>query len=139
MEDNFRKVLEEAEKLTNKSYTGLDTSFLVDLLLEMSNDFKDSVIEWTTINISHRLKLELSTAQYLRNSWKNTVERTIDKLQLKFDRNPTLKLWLQDNFDVAWKLAVKEYKRAQREYSDLPDIPYTDSPWSLDDILVYFD
>lgn len=139
MEDNFRKVLEEAEKLTNKSYTELDTSFLVDLLLEMSNDFKDTVVAWAATNMEHRLKIELCSNSRNINKWKVTVRRTIRDIQSKFRRNPSLRCWLEDHFYEAWETAVEQYKDDQYEYSDLPDIPYTDSPWSLDDILVYFD
>lgn len=136
--DVFKQVCEEAEKLMNKKLDEINTDFLVDLLLEMSNDFKDSIISWFGTNISHRYKIQniSKEKEYLIPDWKVTVNRTCSEIIRKIKRNPSLKKWVLKNWDEVWETALDDYADAQIKYKDLPDITDKQCPWGLDELLV---
>ena len=139
--DVFRQVCEEAEKLTNKKLDEIDTDFLVDLLLEMSNDFKDSIINWFGTNISHRYKIQNISKEksYLLPNWKITVNKSISNAKRKIKRNPSLKKWVLDNWDEVWETALEDYADAKIEFNDLPDITDKQCPWSFDELMIRMD
>ena len=138
--DIFAKLNEEAMKLTGKNMTELDTEFLVDLLFEMSNDFKDTVIAWLATNIEHRLKIQYSSNPNPKNGWVVTVNRTILDLNRKFRRNHSLEVWLQGNIKEAFNDGVASYNIARQQYGDLPELPKDlTNPWSFEELMTPID
>lgn len=136
MMDDFAKLTEEIEKLTRHQIDDLDVAFITECLLEMSNDFKDTVISWTATNIHHRLKLLYCSAASPNNEWKQMVNKCARDTRMKLGHNPTLRLWLEDNINEAWENAVSEYRDAQYEWKDLPDVTFQECPWTLDELLL---
>lgn len=131
----LEKLRVEAEKLTGKCFEELDVEFLTDLLLEMSNNFKSSVVRWMAINIYHRLKLFYCENALPKNGWKRMVNHCVRELNYKFKQDPSLKKWLVNNFEDAWEMAKGEYRDSRYEWEDLPELTFKNCPWDLETLL----
>ena len=138
--DIYLKIGEELEKLTGMNLVELDTRFLIEVLLEMSNDFKDSVISWLAINIEFRFKIKYLANDDLevKNRWAAIVNRTILNIKRKFRRSPSLESFLRDSVSMeeAFSIGVESYQSTQFEYDDLQDLPDNlTNPWTYEELL----
>lgn len=138
--DIYLKICEELEKLTDRDLEELDAEFLIEELLERSNDFKDTVISWLAINIEFRFKIQYLANDDLKikNRWAAIVNRTITNIKRKFRRTPSLESFLRDDasMEEAYFIGVETYQATQFEYDDLQDLPDNlTNPWTYEELL----
>lgn len=138
--DIYLKICEEIEKLTGRDLEELDAEFLIEELLERTNDLKDTIISWLAINIEFRFKIQYLANDDLKikNRWAAIVNRTITNIKRKFRRTPSLESFLRDDasMEEAYYIGVETYQATQFEYDDLQDLPDNlANPWTYEELL----